>query len=231
VMARRRILPRVAPVLLATAVLAASGGGAFAQPTVFGGVAFGSDELAYLGVTVPLNTSGTGLAVRGIASGSEYNYHSNGVKIDGRQVRGDVSLLAQTSTPNVYADVGIGARYIDTHLSPNDPFNPARNHWEAAVSASFQAQKDLWRVTGFSSYGFEQHDYFIRADLSRVVTRNVRLGVETLFDGDRTYDRRRFGLLAAYSTSPRWEAQVSIGGADSNTRNGAYGGISFRRNF
>jgi hypothetical protein len=229
-MARRRFYPRVAQLLLATAALAASSGGASAQPTVFGGVSFGSDELAYLGATVPLNSTGTGLALRGIASGSEYSYVSNGVKIDGRQVRGDVSLLAQTSTANTYADAGVGVRYVDTHLSPDDPFNPGRGRWEAAVSASFQATGDPWRVTGFGSYGFDQHDYFIRGDVTRAVTPRIRLGAEALFDGDRTYDRRRIGAVAAYSTSPKWEVQVSVGAAEDH-RNGAYGGVSFRRTF
>jgi hypothetical protein len=231
-MARRRILPRVASVFLATAVLGTPGAGALAQPTVFGGGTFGSDELAYLGVTVPLNTTGTGLALRGIASGSRYDYRSEGLKIEGRQARGDVSLLAQTSSANLYADAGVGARYVDTHLSPRDPANPRHGgRWEAAVSGSVQARTDPWRVTGFASYGFDQRDYFVRADLSRAVTRTVRLGVETLLDGDRTYDRRRLGVLAAFSTAPNWEVQVSVGGADSNARSGAYGGLSFRRTF
>lgn len=232
-MARRRILTRVAPILLATSVLAAPGGAALAQPTVFGGVTFGSDELAYLGMTAPLNPTGTGLALRGIVSGSKYDYRSADVKIDGRQVRGDLSLLLQSSSANLYADAGVGVRYVDTHLSPSDPANrdADRGSWEAAVSASVQATQDAWRVTGFASYGFDQRDYFVRGDVSRAVAPAVRLGLETLFDGDRTYDRRRLGVLAAYSTSPNWEVQISVGAADSSTRNGAYGGMSFRRTF
>lgn len=221
--------------LCALAGLAPAGALAQGAPTtVFAGATFGEDELAYAGVTVPLpGDGGGGPAIRAIVSRTEYDYRSSVLgNVEGREVRGDVSALYQVFGPMGYFDIGLGARYVDTKLSPRDPGNDREGgQWEAVASLSGQAAAGPWRMAGFGSYGFDIHDYYARGEITHAIAPRVRLGAEASADGDRTYDRRRLGALLGFSPDPAWEIQLSAGGTDSDDHEGAYGAVAFRRTF
>ena len=215
------------------AAFSAAPGVAAPRPTLFGGGVLARDESGYLGATVPFAALGdhSSLAVRATLSASRYEYASDTLgRVSGRETRGDISLLYQLAYPDAYVDAGLGARLVHTGLSPNDPGNPRRgDKTELAASLSGQRTFDAWRLAGFGSYGFTIHDYYARAELTRAVTPKLRLGGEITAEGDRTYDRRRYGVLLAVSTDPAWEIQFSAGAQDQRHRSGGYAAISFRR--
>lgn len=233
-MARRCRTARMLLLGVASAALPLGSSVAQPGPTVFGGVGVGADRLAYAGVTVPFSTANAGgLAVRAIISGSENKYRGAGVTVESEEIRGEAALLYQRSGPWGYFDVGAGARYTDTDLSPDDPGNPNRGgQWDPIVSMSGESSGgDPWQVAGFASYGFESEEYFARAELTRAVTPFVRLGAEAVFDGDPNYDRRRAGAVLAFGRSD-WQVRVAVGGAESKgAKDGTYGSVGFRRSF
>lgn len=225
-------LARAMGLALVTAAAGWPAGNTAAQvpATVFGGAGVGADEMAYLGATVPVG--GSGFALRGIVSTSQYKYRSAGTRITSDQVQGEVSALYQRAGPNGYFDLGVGARYTDTDLSPGDPGNRSQgDEWDVVLSMSGQTAPGPWRAAGFASYAVDSEDYYVRAELTRAVRPSVRLGLEAVLDGDPNYDRRRAGVLLGVSTSPRWEAHIAVGASDSKARDGAYASIGFRRSF
>lgn len=215
--------------------LSATPGVAAPRPTVFGGGVLARDDSGYLGATVPFVSLGgaSSLAVRATISASRYAYTSDTLgRIDGRETRGDVSLLYQLAYPDAYVDAGIGVRLVHTGLSPNDPGNSRRgDETEAVASASGQRTLQAWRVAGFASYGFKIRDYYARAELTRAIAPKLRLGGELTAEGDRTYDRVRYGALLAVTGDPNWEIQFSAGAQEQTHRSGGYAGIAFRRSF
>ena len=222
--------------LLVAAVMAAvlaAGPAARAEGAVFAGVQAGDVQNAYLGVSVPLPGAriGEGLAVRGIVGGGKYRYGASLGEVHGRDIRADASLLYQVSNAHNYFDVGVGARYIDTRLTPHDPANPREGrHWEAVVSASGQQNYGPWAASEFGSYGTFGRDYFVRGDLTHKVYGPVRLGIEAETDGARDYSRRSVGGVIAFSVA-NWEVRLSGGATDQSHRSGGYGGATFRASF
>lgn len=227
---------RIAALALAGGVCAITTPSATAQPqpTVFAGGTVGRDQSAYIGSTLPMsNSQPGGLALRGTLSYSSYDYRSDPLgRVSGKESRAELALLYQMTGSSTYADVGVGARYVHTKLSPSDPGNSRRgDKVEAAVSASVQHQADPWRVAGFASYGFDIRDYYLRGEVTRAVSPAWRLGAEMVAEGDRTYDRQRYGVVVAYDPRPDWEVAFSVGGQAQPHRGGAYAGLAFRRSF
>lgn len=206
-----------------------------AEGTVFGGVFGGDVQNAYLGVSTPVagGRIGQGLAVRAIVGGSQYKYDSGTVgRVRGKDISADVSLLYQVSNAHNYFDFGLGARYVDTRLSPKDPTNSrAGGHWEAVVSASGQQTYDPWYASEFVSYGTNGRDYYAHGDITHKIAGPVRLGVEVQADGARDYSRRGVGGVLALAAGPGWEVKISGGATDQSHRSGGYGGITFRTSF
>lgn len=218
----------------AAALVCPAAPSAEASGTVFGGVSAGNDRIAYLGVSTPLPGSsvGRGWAVRGIVGAGEYKYVAAVGRVSGKETRGDLSLLYQVSDANNYFDVGVGGRYVHTHLSPRDPGNRRQGgRWEAVASASGQQSAGPWQASEFASYGFRDHDYFVRGDVTHAIAPALRLGVEAQADGARDYSRRAAGAVLAVSPTPRWEVKLSGGVTDQAHRSGGYGAISFRTSF
>lgn len=228
-------VPRVLALALALAAVAPISAAADPQPSVFAGATFGSDQMAYLGVTWPFPSSrpDQDFAVRAIASGSKYTYTSEPLgKIEGKEARLDVSALYQATAPDGYFDAGLGARLVHTDLSPSDPFN-SREGDIVELSASLSGQQGFgpWRVAGYGSYGFHIRDYYVRGELTREISPRWRLGAEALAEGDRTYDRQHYGALVSYRAGSDWEIQLSGGAREQRSHSGAYAAIGFRRSF
>lgn len=225
----------LAPVFgLALATATCGGAGAQPRPTVFGGVGLGADELAYAGLTLPLASTGPGggVALRTMVSRSINDYRSAGRRIESEQRRGEASLLYQAFGRWGYVDAGLGARYTDTDLTPQDLGNPNRGgRWDPVVSLSGESSPDRpWQTAGYAAYGFKSEDYYARAELTRAVRPSLRLGAEVILDGDPNYDRRRVGAVLAIGRSG-WQVRAAVGAADSDAKDGAYGSIGFRRSF
>lgn len=204
------------------------------RTTVFGGVNFGEDEGAYLGATFtpPGGRIGQGWGLRTTVSGSQYEYETNGVEISGEEVRAEAAILHQWSGAWGYVDVGVGARYVNTELSPQDPGNERGGvQWSPTLSATAQRVAGPWRLEGFASTGLGDEDYFVRGEVTRAVGPTVRLGVEAAMDGDPNYERQRVGAVVSFAPAETWEVQFVAGALYGDNDDGAYGGISFSRRF
>lgn len=221
-------------ILAGVALLASAPAAAQERTTIFGGVNFGEDEDAYAGATIALpgGRIGDGWAVRTSFSGSQYEYQTNGVEIEGKEVRGEVAILRQWSGPWGYVDFGVGARYVNTDLSPDDPGNERDGgRWAPTLSATGQRIAGPWRVAGFASTGIGDDDYFVRGELTRAVSSQVRLGVEAGADGDPSYERQRVGAVVSFAPAETWEVTFAAGALYADTDDGAYGAISFSHRF
>jgi hypothetical protein len=156
----------------AVALLGALNAPACAQDkgSIFAGGSVGEDRSAFLGgsIALPGATLGHGPAARAILSGGDYHYDSGGQEIKGDYGAADLALLYQFSGAWGYANIGGGAHYADTDLSPNDPGNQRQgSHWDAMVTADGARNMGDFRATAFGSYVFDVEDYYVRADLTR----------------------------------------------------------------
>lgn len=221
--------------LVGAAALSAAPSLAAPRPTFYGGGVLARDDSGYLGATVPFVSldEASSLAVAATLSASRYAYASTALgRVRGQETRCDVSLLYQLAYPDSYLEAGVGVRLVHTGLSPDDPGNTRRgDRTEAAVSLAGQHGFGAWRLAGYGSYGVSVRDYYARAELTRAVSPMLRLGGEITAEGDRTYDRRRYGLLLAASRDSAWEVQLSAGAQDQAHRSGGYAAIGFRRAF
>lgn len=202
---------------------------------VFAGVSGGEDQSVYAGalMALPGASLGKGLAVRVSASAGTYEYAGGPGIVEADFSGVDAAVVYQASSPSGYANFGLGARYIDTSLSPSDPANEREGgHWDATVSVDGAKDMGLWRAGLYSSYGVSMRDYYVRADLTRAVNDQVRLGAEVVAQGDRMYDRQKYGAVVAFSPMTAWEIRLS-GGASREAEGdyGGYGAVSFVRTF
>lgn len=233
------ILRHSASIAAAWALTCALGlaGGAKAQDrgAVFAGGSFDEDDSGYLGAqfALPGSRPGAGWGVRASVSGGVYGYDRNGRGVDGRFVGAQIGPVYQWSGGWGYFDLGLQARYVDTHLSPYDVENPRRGGIaDALVSLDGARRWGPWRVTGYGEYGTGVEDYYVRANVTHDLTPRLRAGVETILQGDPTYDRQRFGPVIAALVSKVDEVQLSGGLSRQSSRSDhAYVSIAYVRAF
>ena len=217
---KQRALSGVAAAIPALA-LAFSVGSAFAQSAgaVFAGGETGRDWSAYAGAVWALEMGGDARwAVRGIASTGGYDYRSSSVEVESKYGQAEVVLLRQTSGAWGYLNVGGGARFTDTDLEPDDPGNGRRGgRWDALIAADGVRRIQDWEVGGFATYGVDMEEYFVRGRVTRGVgTNGLRLGVETVVQGDPNYDRQGVALVAMHrqDSGLEWTATAGLRGGE-----------------
>lgn len=202
---------------------------------VFAAGGIDEDDSGDLGaqVALPGSRPGHGWGVRGSVSGGVYSYDRDGRSIDGRFVGAQIGPIYQWSGGWGYADVGLQARYVDTHLSPTDTQNPRRGGiGDALVSIDGARRWGPWRFTGYGEYGTGVEDYYVRANVTHDLSPRLRAGIETIVQGDPTYDRQRFGPLIAALLTPLDEVQLSGGLSSQSSRSDhAYVSIAYVRGF
>lgn len=203
--------------------------------TIYGGGEVGGDKSAYLGVVAPLPgaTQTQGWAVRGVVSGGRYDYETQGVEIEGEYVQGDVFLVRQNAGAWGYVNFGVGARYTDTDLSPNDPGNDRNgSKADAVLTADGVRRFGAWETGAYAEYGVRMQAYFLRADVTRAVGgAGLRLGVEGAIEGDENYDKQRVGAVAVLQRSDALSFRVSAGVKTSDNGDDGYVGLGFVRSF
>ena len=233
----RREFGRGARVFAALTALAAAAAPAAAQDrgAVFAGGSFDEDDSGYVGaqLALPGSRPGAGWGVRGSLTGGVYSYDRDNLGIDGRFVGGAIGPVYQWSGAWGYADLGLQARYVDTHLDPYDRQNPRRGGVaDAVVSIDGARRWGPWRATGYGEYGSGVQDYFVRANVTHDVIPRLRVGLETILQGDPTYDRQRAGPLVAGLVTPRDELQLSGGWSQQTGRSDhAYVALAYVRLF
>jgi hypothetical protein len=203
------------------------------RTSVFGDVTLGRDRGVSAGVTLTPAGSriGAGWGLRTTVSTSRYRYESNGVPVRSEDSRVEAAVIRQWSGPWGYVDVGVGARYVNTDLSPDDPSNDRRGvRWRPALSATGIRHLGPWRAQGFASTGLGDDDYYVRGELTRALGAGVRAGAEIVVDGDPNYDRQRYGAVLGYGAET-WEVRLTAGASDAPGRTEGYGTIGFSRRF
>ncbi len=228
----------ILPAALATAAMSLSlVGAATAQDrTAFAGGFIADDYFGYVGATLPLPGARPegGWAVRGTVSAGAYDYMQGNSQIDADYVNAELQLVYQRSGSWGYWNVGAGPRYSSTDLSQPDPMNQREgDEVDAVVSAGGARYSGPWRVAGYSSYGFNIEDYYVRAEVTRALRPGgVRLGVEGMLEGDRTYDRQSVGAVVVFQAMESTEVRLSVGGRMAEGRGDqAYFAIGVSRNF
>lgn len=205
------------------------------RPVVFGGGFIADDHFGYAGALIPLPGAQPdhGWAVRPVASVGAYDYRRGATDIDADYFNLEMSLVNRRSGDWGYLNLGAGVRYSDTDLSPADPQNPREGQqWDGMVSIDGARYSGAWRVSGYASYAFNIEDYYIRGEVSRAVRPNgLRLGLETIIEGDPTYDRQSLGAVAAFQPMTGTEVRVSVGGRIGDRDTEPYLAIGLSRSF
>jgi hypothetical protein len=186
---------------------------------VFAGAEAGRDRFVYAGaVASPGPMQDGGWAVRGVLSAGAYDYESAGSGVDADYVQAEAVVLRQSSGAWGYLNVGAGARYTDTDLSPDDVGNDRRGgQWDVLATADGVRRIGAWEAGAYGSYGFRMREYFLRTRFTRAVgTGAVRLGVEAIVQGDPTYDRQGGGLVAVVRgrSGLEWTASAGVRGGE-----------------
>lgn len=228
---------RIAALAATSALLLASRAVAQDRLQAFAGGQIDFASYGFVGATAPLPGAslGHGLAVRGSAFGGTYDYRggpANG-RVDATFGGAQLDALYQATGRSWWFDGGVGARYIDTHLSPFDRGN--RRHGaqvEAAISADGGGVHGPWRVDYYGSYGTRLDDYAARASLTHAITDRLRAGGEVSVEGDPTYDLQRLGPYVGFGLDHWSELQVSAGVSHQSGRDvGGYLRLSAYRSF
>lgn len=205
------------------------------EPVVFGGGFIADDHFAYAGALIPLPGAqpDQGWAVRPVASAGAYDYRRNSVDIEADFINLELSLVNRRSGDWGYLNLAAGARYSNTDLSRPDPQNRREGgQWDGMVSIDGARYAGAWRVGGYASYAFSIEDYYIRGEVSRAVRPNgLRLGLETIIEGDPSYDRQSLGALVAFQPMTGTEVRVSVGGRKADDDTEPYLAIGLSRSF
>ena len=225
-----------APALVALGcVLASAPARAQVSGAVFTGGDFDQNDSGYLGAQIAAAKlrGGATVQVRAVATGGVYAYRRDGRMIDGWFVGAQVGPMMQWAGADGYFEAGVGARYVDTRLSPRDPQNRRRGGvFDALLSVDGQRRSAAWTATGYAEYGTGIEDYLVRASVTRDVAPRWRVGPEVILQGDPTYDRQRGGVLFGWRRSASSEIQFSVGGGRQSGRGGdAYGTVAFTHAF
>jgi hypothetical protein len=175
----------------------------------------------YLGATVALSHIGEGLAVRGSGFGGAYDYRGGPAnqRIDATFAGAELDLIYQFANDGFWINGGVGGRYVDTTLHPNDPGNRRRgSQGEVALVVDGGDVSGPWRGDWYAGYGTRLDDYQARVSLTHALDAPWRAGLEVGAEGDPTYNEQRVGPLVAYAFSKSGEVQVSGGFSDGSVR-------------
>lgn len=203
---------------LVTIVMVSTTGDACAQTrgAVFGGADYGRDWSASAGAVVSVSPDSP-WAVRGIVTAGGYDYESVGTRIEGEFTQADVVVLHQSSGSWGYFNVGGGARYTDTTLSPDDTGNGRRGgKWDGLIAVDGIRRAGDWEAGGFASYGVDMQEYYVRARVTRRLgSDRFRLGLETIVQGDPNYDRQGVAVVALHRAgSIEFSASAGVRGGE-----------------
>lgn len=190
----------------------------------------------YVGATVilPWGDERRNFAVRGAVFGGDYTYTANqDVRVKGDFTGAELDGVFHFAGDQFWTDTALGVRWVDTHLSPNDPSNRRRgSKAELAITSDGGKVAGPWRVDWLASYGTDLDDYAARIGLTHRASDTWRAGLEASFEGDPTYDLQRVGPMAAVRFGDRSELQFSAGVSKQSDRSaGAYFRTSFYRSF
>lgn len=204
-----------------------------AQSSVFAGGMAGEDYSAYVGAQRRVAEAPSGAwAVRGGLAAGRYDYQSNGAEIDGRFAQIQATVLREWFSGSTYAAVGLGARYADTRLKPDDPGNDREGgRLDGVVTAEAIWSGDAWKTEAYGEYGVDLAAYYVRLGATRGIGGPWRAGLEALAEGDRTYSRRGVGLVLAWAPTSSGEFRLSAGAMDREADDGAYVAVAWRRSF
>lgn len=221
---------------------------AFATPAqadrtgVWTGVDFGPDSyFAYLGAVTGImgqdihNESGFLLRLSG--GYGEYDYDTVAVvggNVDGEVAQGDLMIGYRSVFPSGHISVFGGGEYQHHDQSPRDVANSVEGG-EGGVKGLAEVNLNLVSalyLTGQGSYSTAFDSYWSRASLAWDFG-PVTIGPEVRFLGNEEFNQFRYG--GQIGDVDLGFASVSLYGGYAETRgrgdDGAYGGISFGKNF
>lgn len=190
-----------------------------------------NSSYAFAAVIVPLpgNTLGSGFAARLSGDYLAYHYNSGATKVDASGWGGELAGVYQFSGGWGWSNLSLGARYRDTHLSPDVLGNRARG---AHVYLTLQADggyniDSLWQLRGIASYTSTDTGYFVQPTIDRAITDRLRLGLDATFQGDQSYKEISGGANLSIAIDARRSVGFRAGASTNGTDSGFYAGLSF----
>ncbi len=204
-----------------------------AQTTAFAGATAGNDLSAYAGLQRGVSRDASdGWAVRGAVAAGRYDYETGGVDVEGSFVQLQAVVLREWFRGPAYAALGVGPRFAETQLEPDDPGNEREGgRFDGVVTAEAAWNGALWRTTAYAEYGVDHATYYTRLVATHRLSGSWRAGVEALAEGDRTYDRLGAGVVAAYGVSAGREIRFSVGAMDRDEDSGVYAAVAWASSF
>jgi hypothetical protein len=182
---------------------------------LFAGAQGDYSNYVYLGATfaLPGASIGNGFALRAIVDTGGYNYINNPLgQVKANFTGANLDAVYQMSTKSFWTDLGAGANYTNTSLSPFDPTNRRAGHQtEFRVSLDGGAVGGPWRTDWAGYYGTRLYDYSGRVGLTHSISPKWRLGAEGYAEGDPTYHLNQVGPYAAVAFTDKSELQFSGG--------------------
>ncbi len=231
---RNRPKPLAALVAL-VALGSASSVAAQDSGVIYAGGSVGDGAGGYAGgmIALPGNSLGHGFGIRAGINGGTYRYQA-AQRIKARYLGAELALVYQFSGEWGWANFAAGPRVVDTHLSPVDPGNKLRGTRLDAGIQTDGALGNQWRLGWFGSWGVRNESYLAQLRFTRLVdsSREVRIGLEGIYQGDPTYKRGSLGGHVAFRLSGPWEAQLSAGASEQAGRDAKpYVSVGFSRVF
>jgi hypothetical protein len=190
-----------------------------------------NSSYAFAGAIVPLpgNTLGSGFAARLWGDYLTYHYNSGGTKIDASGWGGEIAGVYQFSGAWGWSNLSLGARYRDTHLSPDDLGNRARgSHVYLTVQGDGGYNIDsFWQLRGIASYTSTVTGYFVQPTIDRAISDRLRLGLDATFQGDQSYRQISGGANLTIAVDSGRSVGLRAGASTNGTDSGFYAGLSF----
>jgi hypothetical protein len=210
--------------------------GAHAQSVVvFAGGQYDTSGVGYAGATLALPGSqiSHGPAVRISGFGGGYQYQDNSQRIDATFAGAEVDGIYQFSLNDLWLNVGVGARFMNTRLSPASRSNRRRgDQVELVLGLDGGKAAGPWRADWYGAYGSRLDDYQARVSLTHALGAIVRAGAEFSAEGDPTYNTQLIGPYAAFTVGKTSEIQASVGYSQRSFRgSGVYARMGFNSTF
>lgn len=187
-------------------------------------------DYGQVAATLPLldGRVGQGPGIRLSGDFLDYTYQGGAGEITATGWGGALAGVYQFSGGWGWSNLSAGLSYRDTRLSQPDPNNKergAREYFNMQADGGYNLDPD-WRVRGLGSFTPAITGYLVQAGLDRAVWSDLRLGISTMFQGDRYYHQASAGVTGYFQLANGLELDPAIGVSHANGQTEPYGGLT-----
>jgi Cellulose biosynthesis protein BcsS len=163
-----------------------------------------------------------------------YQYDGAPGRVDAEAYGLEAALGYGTSSATGWGTASVGARFTNTHLSPDDPSATARGR-QWGLKVQLEGEQDLapsWRAGAIASYTAGQGGYWGRLRVMRRAGDSQSFGGEAIANGNSEAHSTAVGLVyAVHPRSSKWSVNLKAGYRFQADADGAYGGLELGYGF